>query len=150
MNIDDINEFYIRELYDLEKERKAVKNKIGVHSLSSVVDTLSTTTHITLDKFIEALNKFRTLEEKKFFPREIEIVLEETYDYYCDGTGTTQTLNIYEVRKESDNELIKRLITNERSKLRRQLNKQRAEEEKERRELETYRWLRKKYGKKDK
>lgn len=147
MNINDINEEWVRQNIDIEERRGNIKSYINETSMDSLVGYGKDI--ISLDDFMEKINKFKgeceeIIKTRSAF-RDLNCTLEydiKREEYDADDI----TLICSVVYPENDTILIRRIIKSERAKIRRKKNQERRQEKAREMELAEYRRLRKKYG----
>lgn len=138
MRIDEINEAYIREKYNLDNERTTIRLLKRTAYLTDVIDIGLEET--TLETIISNLQVHLDSEKTRY-----KISDQVLVKVVWPDEGDIQLLT-YQMKPESDSMVIRRLISKERSILRSLQQTQREREEIERKERELYRKLKLKYG----
>lgn len=143
MNINDINEEWVRENIDIESRRGVIHTFLNSYDIDDILGY--TEKEFTFDEFLKILND-KIEDAKKRFSHlngEISVIIKKEYSY----DGYDLRMIITQVAPEDDTRLIKRLISSERAKIRRKEARKKTKEHMREKELAEYRRLKKKYGK---
>lgn len=140
MNIEDVNDDYIKENFDLDKHRKELKQELNCN-VNGIYIELFPDTEMTTEIFVNRLNKYE--EDIKAAYPDKKLLINIRYDRGWDYSELE--LKVYRLYPEADQTVINRLKNRERSKIRRQKNKEAREILKRSDELRELRRLTKKY-----
>ena len=143
MNINDINEEWVRENIDIESRRGVVHTLLNSYDINDLFSYEEK--EITLEEFIKLLND-KVEDAKERFSHlngEVSVIIKREYSY----DDSELRMIITKTIPEDDTRLIKRLISSERAKIRRKAAKKIKDEYMKEKEIAEYRRLRKKYGK---
>ena len=132
-NLKDITKEWIRENFDIDKERK-IKVKKHEYPVNCITEDYDFAEDLIVD-LQDEINLIKGLYNPK------KISYKTTYEYY-DNDYPSFILEFSTEKQETDAQVIARLLKREKDKIKRKLKRL----SKENREFETYIQLHKKYG----
>lgn len=136
MKLEDITEEWVRNNIDVEAHRKLSETLYDEEPISYFMHYESS---ISFDEFINRVHKWHDKIKERFDEKtKIEIHREYSFD-----SEDVHAIKLFRYVIETDNQLIKRLIRNEKRKLTRKKKKKQEEDA----ELKLYKKLKAKYEK---